>query len=809
MFTPIVQPYGDTNSKIAFIGEAPSYEELKKGEPFVGRSGQILDYLLVHAGIRRSDCYITNLFKFMVSKSGDWIQRDGVKLYNMKKGEFTLEGDVYRRELIEELKAIGANVVVPLGGPALSAVTTKNGILKWRGSILWSDFINKKVVPTIHPAATLRVYIQRYWIMWDLRRVKEESSSASISLPDRRYIIEPSYIETVATLESYSKCSILGFDIEVLNLEVSCLSFAKSWDEAICIPFVAHGSNYFDPEQEYEIWNLIGTILRDKNIVKVGQNLTFDNSFLFQKYGIEVNNIEDTMIAHKLIFPNYPAGLDFITSTRTREPYYKDEGKMYIKLGVPEKTFWIYNCKDSMICRESWPSIDADTKRLHNEETYQVHKKLVNPCIYMGIRGLKVDIPRLEKVKEESLKEAQELQERLNSIVGTELNARSSKQVATYFYVQKKIKPYMKGGSITTDDGALKRIARKGYEEARIILRIRTLLHDVSTYYNVKLKDGRLVCSYKPVTSMGRLASSKDIFGYGTNMQNQPKRMNDLFIADEGCILYNVDLSQADNRSVAYMAPEYKMIKAFEDGEDVHSLTASLVFKIPVAEIKQMHKEGVKCDVGYGDMSHRDWGKRCNHAFNFGYGYRSFSHDFEIQESEGKFLWESYHQTYPGVQRGYHKWIQNQLSQDRILTNCFNRKYRFVERWGDELFKQAYAFPAQSNTADIINRWGLIPLYYDTERFGKVDLLRQVHDSIEFQIPISEGIEYHIRVLKQLKESLEQKLRWKTLEFSIPANVKFGVRLSEMKELDFSIPLESQLGCAGCDLIKECTENGK
>lgn len=797
MYNNLVGPEGSKDSKIAFIAEAPAFEEVNQGRPLVGRSGQLFNFLLTQAGLVRNHCYITNLFKFMVQKRGDYIVHGDVKLFSTKKNEFTSTGEKHRLELIEELKSVNANVLVPMGGPALNAITDKKGITKWRGSILKSYSVDRKVVPMIHPAAALRQYIYRYWLVWDIKRAKIESETPEINLPDRHYIVEPSFSEVMAKLESYEKEPILGFDIEILNLEVSHISFAKSWDDAISIPFVSFASGsspYYLLPEENTIWRKVCSILENEKIEKVGQNLEFDISVLFQKYGILTKNYHDTMVAHKIVFPDYPASLAFITSTRTREPYYKDDLRIHNKPWGAQVDIGRYNCKDSMICVETMPSLIKDLKRLQNEETYEVHRKLIEPTIYMGIRGLKVDTEMLAKVREESRKKIEELQEELNSIVGTPLNPRSTKQVAAYFYIEKGLSPYKKGGKTTTEKGALKRIARKGFREAKIMLDMRSLSHDISTYYDVKLKEGRLVCSYKPVTSMGRLASSKDIFDFGTNMQNQPKeKMNRLFIADEGCLLYNVDLSQADNRSVAYMGPEHRMMQAFEDGRDVHSLTASLIFGFPYDEIIQMHKEKVKSDIGYGDRTHRDWGKQCNHAFNFGRGYRTFSYEFEIPEKEGKELWRSYHNIYHGVEKSYHKWIRDKLSQDRTLTNCFGRKYRFVERWGEELFKQAYAFPAQSNTADVLNRWGVLPMYYDTAQFEHVELLRQVHDSINFQIPIDKGIAYHCRCLKAIKKSLEQPLKWKIQEFVIPAEFEVGFRLSEMKELDFNKPLEGQL----------------
>ena len=613
-------------------------------------------------------------------------------------------------------------------------------------------------------------------------------------MPERTYILGPSFIESKAVLAEYSKCKEVSFDIEILNNEISCISLGPTWDNVICIPFVNGRMSYFDQDQETVLREIIGEILEDEKVRKIGQNLAFDIAQIFERYGIVTKNYDDTMIAHRIIFPDYPAGLPFITSTRTRLPYYKDEGKStgwgaYEGTDPEErkKRFWIYSCNDSSVCAETWPSLEEDLIRIGNLETYKVHRDLIEPTIYMGTKGLKVDEVAMMRAKISDEKKIDEMQEELNSLVGAELNPRSKKQVATYFYIQKGLHPYKHKGKITTNKGALKRIARKGYKEAKLILDMRHLKHNISDCFNVKLKDGRLVCSYNPVTAMGRISSSEDIFGYGTNMQNRsPEVMNRFFVADDGYLLYTYDLSQADNRSVAYMGPDPRMKKAFEDKIDIHSLTASMIFDIPYDEIIQMHKEGVMCDIGYGDKTHRGWGKQCNHAFNFGRGYKAFAYDLELPEKEGKNLWQMYHRIYPGVTKSYHKWIQNKLSTDRTLVNCFGRHYRFVDRWDEkgDLFKKAYAFPAQSNTADIINRWGILPMYYEP-RFKPAELVRQVHDSIEFQVPISVGLPKHIQILRDLKSSLERELTWKFEKWTIPVEAKVGIRLSEMSVINF------------------------
>lgn len=791
---------GSPESKIAFVGEAPSYNEVLQGRPFVGKAGQQFNNYLTHAKIPRHECYITNLFKVPVTKRGDVIYANEEELYNPKKG-FTPKGYEYVSELKVELKNIKANVVVALGDPATFALVGRHGITKIRGSRYYNEEIGKKVIPCIHPAAALRQYVFRYFIIHDFKVAKDEMLlSGPLTLINRVTYTKEDYAFYKGVLENIldgDYGSKIGFDIEVMNRELSCLVLAPNDTLAYVIPFHYKGQPYFTVEEEAHLIQLVGKILEDETITIVGQNLAFDISFMYGRYGIVTHNYDDTMVAHRMMFPDYPAGLDFITSMYTDLPYYKDEGKQYFKWGGNDDEFLEYNAKDGLVCMEAMPQFLYGLERTKNLEAYKEQTRLILPITYMGQRGIKVDVEGLQKAKDQAEAEIQEAQEELNSLAGAELNPNSPKQVATYFYVHKKIPAYKKDGKMTTNDGAMTRIARKGYKEAQLILKIRHLRKMIGTYFEVKLKDDRLVCSYSPITGMGRLSSSQDIFGYGSNMQNQPKSMNKYFLADEGCLIYNVDLSQADNRSVAYIAPEPRMIKAFEDKEDVHALTASLIFGMPMEEIKALDKlhdadpdnPDYTAPIGYGDQSHRYWGKKSNHSLNFGMYYRKFSYVLEIPEVEGKQIWEAYHRAYPGIQKSYHRWVRDTLSRGdkdiplRTLQNAFGRRYLFLDRWDEYLFNQAYAFIPQSNTADIINRWGINPLYYE-DRFKDVELLRQVHDSINFQIPISIGIEKHISILKEIKQSLEQKLKWKAYEFTIPAEFTVGLNLGEQKKFD-------------------------
>ena len=786
----LVYGEGDKDASIVIVGEAPGATEVKLGRPFVGQSGQVLDNLLSNAGIPRSACYITNVVK-------EQPPNNDIEVFFKTQGQrvfCTPEFNAYVRALHEELWATDANVYVAVGNTALYALTQRHGIMKWRGSILQGFLEHNgqyrfiKVVPTIHPATALRQYIFVHYISFDLRRVREEATTREAQLPERHIRLRPSFNDCLSFLERCSASQMLAFDIEVMNGEVSCISFAYSPTEAISIPFMESGyRDYFTLDQEYEIWRAIGAILENENIQKVGQNVAFDATFLFRKYGFVTRPIQDTMVAQAILYPDFPKGLDFITSIWTREPYYKDEGKKWFRFGGSDEDFWLYNAKDSAVCLEAFPKIYRELQAQGNVEAYERQLRVIEPCIFMQEKGILVDVEGLTKASVEAEEEIKSLTDELRTCCGYDVNPNSPNQLKDYFYGKKKVQPYFnrKTGSASVDGQALKRLSRRGFKEADLLLRLRKLTKLKGTYYDVTLDDdGRLRCSFNPVgTTTGRLSSSETIFETGTNMQNLPPEMLRFLLADAGYISYLMDLSQAENRTLAYIAPEPSMIRAFENGIDLHRQTAALIFN---KALDQVSDEDGSAPIGGGTFSERFWGKKANHSLNYDFGFKSFALLYEIPEADAKFIVDRYHTVYPGV-RAYHAWVRSKLSKTRTLENCFGRKRLFLDRWGDELFKEAYAYIPQSTVAEKLNDHGLCFVYYNQQWFYPVELLNQIHDALAFQISTKHDFKIHAECILRIRDSLESPISWGATQFSIPVDLKVGFGMDKKKSKEVKL----------------------
>jgi len=590
-------------------------------------------------------------------------------------------------------------------------------------------------------------------------------------------------------LERAKKCSMIGFDIEVLYGEVSCISIAISSTESMSIPFVTNGIEYMTIKQERYVWKSIAEILQDKKIAKVAQNASFDNTFIYKKYGICVKNIHDTMVAVAILFPDFPKDLGFITSIYTDMVYYKDEGKNVFKKissSYNEKDFWLYNAKDSIVLMEAFPRMVEELKRQNNMATYNLHTKIIEPLTYMSERGILVDVDNLNKYSEEVGDKISKLNVEFTNLTGGNVNPGSPKQLLDYFRDVLHLDIYVNRSTHrpTMNAEALKRYKRRGIKEADILLSIRSLTKMKSTYLDMKIDDdNRIRSAYNPVgAKSGRLSSSKTIFGTGMNGQNIPKDFRKFMIATPGYVLYNIDLSQAENRIVAYVGPDPLMIQCFESGQDVHSITASAIFNIPADEIKQMDADKIMSDIGDGTKTHRFWGKKANHGLNYGQGYKAFALQNEIPEADGLRIVTAYYKLYPGVKK-YQNMIESMLKENRVVTGMFGRNMIFRDRWGYELFKSAYSFIPQNAVGYIINTWGILYIYYNQHKFSDVFLLNQVHDSIGIEIPINRGFDYHAEVLKDIKSSLEQMITWRGREFYIPADIKIGLNFKDMLDV--------------------------
>lgn len=471
-----------------------------------------------------------------------------------------------------------------------------------------------------------------------------------------------------------------------------------------------------------------------------------------------------------------------------------------------DEQFLRYSALDSACMIEIHDKFWDDLAEQGYEKTYRMTLDLMEVLQFMQSRGMKVNHSLLQETKKEILDTQARKQEELDNLVGRTLNVNSSKQVSAYFYVELGLPAILsaKTKRVTTDDLAMQRLARgtvkqKGLHQAKLVQDIRGLSKLYGTYLDISFDDDdRMRGSYNPRgTKFGRLSSSKTVFNTGMNFQNLPAEFKKFLVADDGYMLLEVDKRQAEWVVVAYNSNDPNMIKAIQEGKDVHAYTASLMFGVNMDDIAYEndlvgHNTSAEYihNLRYQDdrlnkiytpqwpksMSLRQCGKKSNHGLNYDEGFRNFALLNQIEEKEARRIIDLYHEIYPGIRKSYDV-TKRQLQRDRTLTNCFGRKVRFMGNWDIDLWKSSYSFIPQSTVVDSLNR-GMVLIYNDhlITKTWNVDILAQVHDSILMQVPLEvvKNRTVFEALLNKINEYTSPTLSYNGNDFKIATDSKIG-----------------------------------
>src|ERR1043166_8931772 len=579
---------GPRDAKIVLVGEAPGGTEEQTGTPFSGGSGELLNRMLDRVGLQRSSCFITNVCHTRPPGNDfSWF------LKPKPRPELVL-GLVQLKQDIEEIRP---NLVIALGGQSLRFLTGKQGIDKWRGSILEATLVKPtvKVIGTYHPAYCLRVWDYKAVVEFDLRRCAKESVSPNIRLPQREFLLSPSREETIRLVSELLNAKWLSVDIECFETEtgwrLACCGFSDVPSRAITWP-------YDEPWQRDAIKTLC-----ESSVAKVFQNGSFDVTVLSEN-GIRVPPSTfrwDTMLAHHALFTECAGGddemsamskgakkqaalkkgLGFQTSIYTKEPYYKDDGKLWKETGDLQM-FWRYNALDAAVTREIRDVQEKELTEFGALNVLEHEMSLVEPLLAMTKRGVKIDMALRDSLKTQMEVEIGRLQAALDIAAGSPVNVKSPKQMLELLYqkLNLPVKRHRETKNPTANKDAIVELAEKhGHPMLLAVLKIRQRRDFVERYLAATVdSDGRMRCSFDITgTRTGRLSSRKSIYGSGTNLQNIPARKPEgeairrMFVADSGMVFVYRDLSQAEARIVAYLAEAKGLIELFEDASrDVH-----------------------------------------------------------------------------------------------------------------------------------------------------------------------------------------------------------------------------------------------
>ncbi len=541
---PIVSSHGYGSANIFFLGGHPFKDDLFNGLALTGNSETTLNQFLRPHKLNVKNTYRSVLIKEKLSYSGN-----NSKKLRIALGE--LDVKAYQALLLEELKSISPNVIVPLDDLALGAVFPHiETISKPRGRKYWVDCYRGsvlslradyqihlknqvRVIPTIAPNLMYANPAARAYVSLDYEKiVAHKEQTQPIKEYGMRWVAKDSQsFENYLTRSFAKNPEFVTFDIETYAGLITCISFCFDGYEGVSVPLYESSNKYRHQLIEKALlWRLVARVLAHP-IPKVNQNIKYDLTIL-ERHGFVVNNIRgDIMLKGHLLYPELPKGLDFYTSIYTEIPYYKDEGKEYNPRLHTRDRLYLYNAQDSIAAHviNTKQEIDIQEhprlKALYEEEIVPLI------IIYKNIdeRGILVDQTRKAELLEKYETLYSNNQDILRTLVGDPtFNAKSWQQVGKLLYDElrfpRRIKTDPETGKITyrTDKETLDDLVinhaldnKQGQIGATIINRIVVLrkLAKIIEYINTPLHpDGRFHgTSNLAGTETGRSSFSKSL----------------------------------------------------------------------------------------------------------------------------------------------------------------------------------------------------------------------------------------------------------------------------------------------------------
>jgi uracil-DNA glycosylase len=564
---------GPRDAKIILVGEAYGEEEHREGRPFVGTSGWFLNKMLKEAGLDRDSILCTNVINkrppgnnfdhFLVSKE----QAKGAKsVFGIRAGAELHEGVETLEKLIQ---AVNPSLIIAAGNWPLWALSTHaevktvkgyqhpTGIANWRGSqsysrVLRSDGSRIPLLPIYHPAAITREYKLRAITVHDLTaRAARVLRDPSTWTPPVIWVQhKPDYVTVLQFLQTFKeKYGWLSVDIETYRRRwISCVGLADSARSGICIPFFSFSPEgrvipYWTPEQETTIWSLLSELLHDPRTKIIGQNFGYDTQFFYRWYDIHALVSFDTMVAHHLLYPGTPKGLDDLASLYCDHYcFWKKESQDWDTREFGAEAHWLYNVKDCLYTFEVAMELREILRLEKMEDLYAFQMEQWKLARQMTLRGIGFDQRYINQCRKDVYLDRARTAQWLEDCMPENIRFapsgipwfQSPTYMAKLFYDTFKfpIKLHKKTKKPTMDDSALLALQEQIPWLTTMFTHLQHLRSlDVFSSHFLEARpgaDGKMHCQFNPAhVETFRWSSSATGFGEGTNLQNVPKPVED------------------------------------------------------------------------------------------------------------------------------------------------------------------------------------------------------------------------------------------------------------------------------------------
>ena len=497
-------------------------------------------------------------------------------------------------------------------------------------------------------------------------------------------------------------------------------------------------------------------LLENPGVLKIGQNLKYDLQVL-RRYGTDIRPIDDTMLLSYAIESGENGhGMDEMSVKHLgHKPISFKEvagsGKSMISFAqVPLDKATAYAAEDADVTLRLWKLLKPRLLRKHKVTVYETLERPLIPVLQaMEHVGILVDRNVLAKLSNEFANGQGKIEAQIHELAGERFNIGSPKQLGDILFGKMALPGGRKTatGAWSTDSDALEDLAAQGIELARRVVDWRQLAKLRSTYTDalpnyINPTTGRVHTSYAmAATSTGRLSSSDP------NLQNIPvrtdegRRIRTAFIAPPGTKLISADYSQIELRVLAHVADIPQLKKAFADGLDIHAMTASEMFGVPIAGMDSAVRRRAK-------------------AINFGiiYGISAFglANQLSISREEAGDYIKTYFNRFPGI-KTYMDETKKFARDKGYVETIFGRRCHFARinspNASERAFMERAAInaPIQGAAADIIRR-AMIRMQEALDAVKlSAKMLLQVHDELIFETR-DEEIEATMKVVKHVME---------------------------------------------------------
>ena len=584
-------------------------------------------------------------------------------------------------------------------------------------------------------------------------------------------------IDTETTSTNAMAADLVGISLSINSGEACYIPLAHVSHSDEPVDLLSESNEVPIPDQipMQEALDLLRPLLINPAVLKIAQNMKYD-ALVLKKYDLEIKPFDDTMLLSYVL----DAGVNKHNMDELARVHLDVSTIPFKEIAGTGKKQITFDKVDIEKATE-YAAEDADiTGRLHRllkprlvqEKMVTVYETLERPLIQVLVdmehNGIKVDKDMLNRLSNEFAVRLSELEGVIHELAGHPFNIASPKQLGEVLFDEMEIPGGKKSktGAYSTGADILEKLAAEGHELPEKVLEWRALAKLKSTYTDalqniINKNTGRIHTSYSlAATTTGRLSSTDP------NLQNIPirteegRKIRNAFIPEKGYKLVAADYSQIELRLLAHIADLESLKNAFNDGIDIHAMTASEVFGVPIKGMDPIVRRQAK-------------------AINFGiiYGISSFglANQLGMSRTEAKTFIDKYFERFPGIQhymedtkqycrdKGYVETIFGR----KIHVGSINDKNGMRRSFGE---RAAINAPIQGSAADVIRRAMIQMPGALKEANLNAKMLLQVHDELVFEVPEDE-----VEKTTPIITSVMEKAALPALQISVPLTVDCGI----------------------------------